>query len=202
MVVKQKYYWIYGILALAVLGIILISGGIQNESQNVECTPKASIVDPILLNNLENSEYISNLRDEGFNLTRFRGPADSCSEIPDNYVHLNFWYPNGDFLYRLTIQTKCDPSTLVCDFNSNDFFEQIDYLESMNFISAKIESGYYKEGEVNWMFDQDDRVRYHQQKLVPTADDLDIYLVNNKIVKAIEGNINRCADGNLICNKE
>lgn len=74
----------------------------------------------------------------------------------------------------------------------------MDYLESMEYISSKIESEYYKEGEVHWSFGVNDRVRYHQQKL-RGGNGLDIYLVDNKIVKATENNINRCMDGSLIC---
>jgi len=168
------------------------------------CEPELSVVDSVILENLNDSAYIAGLEEKGFILTRFRGPADYCGEIPDNYVHLNFEYSVGGFPYSLTIQTHCDPSTLTCDFNPDDFFERIDYLESLDFISSRKESGYYKACEVSWLFGSNDRVRYHTDT-GHGGDYLDMFLVDNKIVSANEyvGSsglpIDRCADGSLPC---
>jgi hypothetical protein len=190
----MKLFVLMGLALVAVL----VSGCIGGPTSPA-CDTKESVVDSVILSNLENSTYIASLKSNGFELSRFRGPADACTTIPDNYVHLNLLYNKGDFSYRLTIQTKCDPSTLICDFNPDKFFEQINYLESMQFISSRIESGYYKECEVDWLYGKNDRVRYHLEKLTPNKNDLDIYLINNKLFRAMEGDIDRCTDGSLIC---
>jgi hypothetical protein len=139
---------------------------------------------------------------DGFTLQRFRGSADSCSEIPDNYVHLNFMR-GGDPIYTtFTVQTQCDPSTLTCDFKTEDLMAQLDYLNSMEFIA----SGDYEKSEVHWLFGQDDRVRYYKD-ISDSGHFLDIYLVDNKIVRAVEyaegvplnSPIDRCADESLTC---
>jgi hypothetical protein len=184
--------------------ILLIIVPFSIITASVECEPQESIVDPVILENLNESQYISNLEEEGFILTRFRGPADHCGEIPDNYVHLNLKYVSEGFTYSIIIQTYCNPSTLNCDFNPDDFFEQINYLESIDYINSNIASNYYKACEVNWFFDANDRIRYHCNP-DHSGTYLDMYLSENKIVSAIEygdeesTRIDRCSDGSLPC---
>ena len=174
---KNKFF--FGILIL----VLVLSSGCTT-SPGPPCDTQESIVDPIILSNLETSDYIKNLETEGFELTRFRGVADSCNDIPENYVHLNFKYVKDGFPYRITIQTQCNPDTLTCDFKAQEFLAQINTLESMDSISSKINSGYFQEGEVHWLFGEEDRVRYHQKELTPQPGDLDLYLVNNQIVRS------------------
>lgn len=75
------------------------------------CPLAESVVDRYILDNLENSSYITDLEDQGFELTRFSGPAFGCFNISNNYIHLNFEYHKGEFLYSLAINTECK----ICD---------------------------------------------------------------------------------------
>jgi hypothetical protein len=166
------------------------------------CEPQESVVDQIILENLNSSTYISHLKEQGFVLTRFRGPAERCGEIPNNYVHLNFEYISGNFTYSMTIQTYCDPLTLSCDFNPDAIFEQINYLESIDYISSRKECSYYKACEIDWFFGENYRVRYHCDPR-HCGGYIDIFLVDDTIATATEYKINtpidRCADGSLPC---
>lgn len=107
------------LLICIILSVLIVSGCTQPTSSPYICENRESVVSSVILENIETSDYIDSLAESGLELTRFRGPADSCFQIPENYVHLKNgkivsaleWYVGGVSGYV----DRCNDGTLKCN---------------------------------------------------------------------------------------